>query len=830
MADFVSRNRRKSVALRLILGPAVTRITARLDSILSDLRYGARRLAAAPGFTLAAMLTLGLGIGANVAIVTLMYQVFLEPLPYADAERLVSIWGDASYRKVPKSEVSPPDYLDWRRQTTTLSGIAAFSPEMGTTAIGSDRRPEPIALRYVSGNFFTVLGVSPAAGRLLSDGDDRPGADVAVVGHRYWLQRFGGRRDLRGAVVESESRRYRVVGVLPEDFHYGSDNTDVWVPIRALLSDRDWTNRTNYLLEVVGRMRPGVSISQVHLEVDTLARGLAAAHLGADEPRGARVLPLREQFAGDVGAGYLTLLAGASCLLLVACLNVAHLLLLRGLTRRREIAVRAALGASRTRLMQQLVGECALLAAGGAVASLFVHQWTAGFLTRLVPTAMRGVTDLGIGGSVLAFTGLTGALAFCLAGLVPAIRVSRVRLADALQRQADRTVTASRLRSALVVCEVGGTVVLLVCSTLFASTLMRVYAVDLGFDGSNLLSITLPSRSADFIDRALERVRAVPGVVSAGVSTTVPLAAFAGRFAWRIDGLSFDDSAPPRALLRAASPGYLETLRVRLVAGRLLDESDRPGAPPAAVINEAMRRRYFGDRDAVGARLAREEGKTGSDVWYTVVGVIGDVKQRDLTAQVEPEVIVSHRQYAGPGAYRPRLIVARTAGTAAGLSENLRQAVGDLDAALALPEVVTTRERIGAAVDERRRRAMLFSAFGLVGLSLSMLGVYTLVSAMVKDRTQEIGVRLALGALPGAVVRMLVRQGLWLAAVGCAGGLAVAFAVTRSIQGFLWGVSATDPASFAAAAVLMLSVAGLACWIPARRTTRIDLRTALYFE
>jgi putative ABC transport system permease protein len=776
------------------------------------------------------MLTLGIGIGANVAIFTLTYQVLLEPLPYVAPDRLVSIWGEASYRNVPKSNVSPPDYLDWRRQSTTLSGLAAYSSELGITAVGNESRPEPVTARFVSGNFFTLLGVSPAAGRLLSDDDDQPGADVAVIGHSYWLRRFGGRRDLSGTVVVTESRRHRVVGVLPEGFQYGSANTDVWLPVRTFLGERDWTNRSNYLLELVGRMKPGVSIEQTHAELDTLARGMAAAYLGPNEPRGARVLPLREEFAGDVSTGYMTLLAGAAILLLVACLNVAHLLLMRGLTRSREIAVRASLGASRVRLIRQLLTESTLLATGGMVAGLFVHQWTSGFLARLVPTEMRGVTDLSISGSVMVFTVLTGAVTACLAGLVPAIRVSRARLAMALQRQADRTTTASRLRSAIVVCEVGGAVVLLVCSTLFATTMIRLYSVDLGFDRSNLLSITLPSRSADFMERALERVRGVPGVAAAGLSTTTPLAPFAGRFAWRIEGLSFDETAQPRAMLRAASPGYLETIRVRVVAGRLLDESDRPGAPPAAVINDAMRRRYFGDRDPIGVRLAREEGKTGSEVWYTVVGVIGDVKQRDLTAEVEPEVIVAHRQYAGPGAYRPRLIVARTGDNVGGIAEALREAVGNLDTALALPEVVTTRERIGAAVDGRRRLAVLFSAFGIVGLALSMLGVYALVSAMVRDRTQEIGVRLALGAVPGAVVRLLVRQGLTLAALGCAGGLVVAFAVTRMIQGLLWGVSATDPASFAAAVVLMLMVAGTACFIPARRTTKINIRTALYYE
>jgi predicted permease len=807
------------------------RVIAALEPVVTDLRHALRRLAAAPGFTFAATLTLGLGIGANVAIFGLTYQVLLKPLPYADSSRLVAVWGDASYRDVSKSNVSPPDFLDWTRQTTTLSDLAAYLDDFRTTAAGDSDRPEPIDVRFVTGNFFRVLGVSPVAGRGLREEDDVPGAArVAVISRGYWQRRYGAAPNLSELFVDSEGTTYAVVGVMPPDFQYGASNTDAWIPIRSILGARDWESRTNYALEVVGRLAPTASLEQAHTELDGISRRLAATHLGPNEPRGARVIPLRDEFAGGVRRGYVVLFAGAGCLLLVACLNVAHLLLLRGAQRSRELAVRASLGASRRRLVQQLLMESAVLVGGGAVVGLWLNQWTTGFFGRLVPVPMRGVTELGIGPAVLVFAVVAAAAATCLAGLMPALRLSRARLAAALTTHGPGSVRGgSRMRSALVATEVGAAVLLLVCTGLFLATMIRLHAVDPGFEPSNLLTASLPSRQDDYLDQVLERVRTVPGVTAATVATVAPLEAFPGRFPWSIEGWSDAATSQPRALLRTAGAGYLETLGVRLRRGRMFDDGDRRGSPPVAVINDAMRRQYWGDRDPMGARITRGEPGPGAQS-YTIVGVIGDVKQRSLTAEAEPEVIVPRLQYAGPGLYRSRVLIVRIAAGTSGLAERVREEIGAVDTRLALPDVVAMRDRVSVTLDERERRTVLFSAFAALGLVLSILGVYAVVSAAVTDRTQEIGVRLALGARPDAMARMLVKEGLILAGVGCAGGLLVAVGVTRTLGALLWGVAPSDPASFAAAAVLMLSVSLAACYIPARRTTKINLRTALYYE
>ena len=806
----------------------MTTVPAPLERLAADLHYALRRLAASPGFSFAAILTLGLGIGANVAIFTLTYQVHLRPLPYRDPAQLVAVWGDASYRGIPKSNVSPPDFLDWRRDATVFIDMAAYLTDLGATAIGAGGRPERIDIRMVSGNFFSLLGVPPAVGRVLRNADDMPGAaPVAVISHAFWQRRFGGRADIAGTTLESGATRFQVVGVMPPEFQYGAANTDVWMPLRPALSPRDWENRTNYLLDAVARLKPGVTVSEAHAELDGIARRLAAVHLPANERRGARVLPLREEFVGaSAGRAYVLVFGAAGCVLLVACLNVAQLLLVRGLRRHRDFAVRASLGASRTRLVLQLLAETAVLTVLASAVGLVVYEWTAAYFTSFVPTRMAGVTDLRVNGAVLLFTAIAGAATACAAGLMPALRASSVHLMPPLHTAGSAGRRGSRLRSLLVVSEVGVAVLLLVCSALFVATMSRLYDVDPGFNPSNLLTANLPFRGDADIEATVERISALPGVVSAGVGTVRPLEAFPGRFPWTIEGEPRDTSAQPRALLRTADATFLATLEVPLLRGRMLDGSDRRGSPPVVLINESMRRRYWGDRDPIGARITRNE----AGAWYTVVGIVGDVRQRALDVEAEPEVIVPYLQYDGPAFYRPRTLVVRTESNAASLIDAVRREIGAIDSAAALPDVVTMDRVVRAGVDDRQRMTVLLSGSSALTLLLAILGVYAIVSSTVTDRTQEIGVRIALGAGPASVVRMVIREGLALAAIGCAAGLLAALGLTRLLETFLFGVTASDPASFGIAAVLVLSIAAAASYVPARRTTRINLRTALYYE
>jgi putative ABC transport system permease protein len=803
---------------------------ARLEHIAADLRYAVRRLAGSPGFSLAAIVSLGLGIGANVAIFTLTYQVLLRPLPYRDPSQLVAVWGDASNRGAGRSNVSPPDYRDWQRDATTVTAFAAYLDDFAVTAQGMDGRAEWLDVRMVSASFFDVLGVAPAVGRTFRGEDDVLGsAAVAVISHGYWQRRFGGRPDVAGAILESEAGRLRVVGVMPRGFAFGAANTDAWLTLRSALSQRDWDNRTNYVLEVVARLKRGVTLDQARGEIDSLARRLTAT-LPAGERRGAVVLPLREEFAGSVRSGYVALFAAAGCVLVVACLNLAHLLLLRGTRRHHELAVRASLGASRTRLVQQLLAESALLTVGASAIGLVLHSWTNGYFARFVPARMAGTTDLGVSTPVIAFTAVIAAATVGVAGLMPALRLSSRRLLPALHMR-DRSAvrSGSKFRSGLVCCQVAFAVLLLVCTSLLVSTMWRLYAVDAGFNPRGLLVVTFPPRPADSVEPLLERVTAIPGVVSAGVATVRPLDAFPGRVSWTIDGQAAGDaSAEPRALLRTASAGYFETLEVPLLRGRTFDAGDKGGATPVAIINDSMRRRHWGGGDPIGARIRRGTGAGAT--WHTIVGVVGDVKQRALDADAEPEVVLPYVQYDGPNLYRPRTLVLRTRSSPAALADVVRREIGAVNVVEPLPDVATMDQFISAGLDDRQRRTVLFSAFALLALILAILGVYAVVSSTVTDRTQEIGVRIALGAGPASVLRMVVGQGIALAAVGCAAGLLGALAVTRTLEGFLFGVTSLDPASFAAAAMLMVSIAGLASYIPARRTTRINVRSALYYE
>jgi putative ABC transport system permease protein len=811
----------------------MTRAAAALERVGSDLRYAARSLAGSPGFTLAAVLTLGVGIGATVAIFSLNYQVLLKPLPYREPGQLVSVWGDASYRGVPKSNVSPPDYLDLQQQTRTVSGLAAYMADFETTAATAEGRAERVDVRMVSGNFFELLGVPPALGRALDESDDRAQPPAgAVISHGFWQRRFGGDPRVLGSVVDSEPGRFRIVGVMPPEFQFGAVNTDVWMPLRSS-SSRDWENRTNYALEVVGRLKAGTTVEQAQQEMDSLARRLAAIHLGPGEPRGARVLPLRDEFAGSVRRNYAILFGGAVSALLVACLNVAHLLLLRGIRRHRELAVRASLGASRAQLIQQVLVESALLTAAASVIGLLVHEWTSAFFMRFVPTSMAGITELRVDAPVMAFMVLAATAVVCLSGLMPAFRITNVRLSGALDaRAASPGRRATRLRQAIVTCEVAVAVLLLVCATLFVATLWRLHAVDPGFNPTNVLTANVVSRD---LEQVLERVAAMPDVISAGVGTVRPLEAFPGRFSWSIQGREPDErSSQPRALLRTVGPRFLETLQVPLLAGRFVDEGDLPGAEPVVVINDSMRRRYWGGADPIGARITR--GATPSDAaagggrFYTVVGVVGDVKQRALNVESEPEVIVPYRQYEGPRLYLPRTLVVRTRSSATALVDAVRREIGSIDPALPLPDVLTMEQMVETGLGGRQRTTTLWSGFSSLALALAILGVYAIVSSAVIDRTREIGVRMALGARPSTVLRMLIAEGVSLAAIGSAAGLLGAVAVTRVFEGALFGVSPLDPFSFAGAALLMVSIAFAASYVPARRSIRINLRTALSGE
>ena len=802
---------------------------SRLEALGRDFQYTAGRLARSPGFTLVAALTLGLGIGANVAIFTLTYQVTIKPLPYKNPDQLVALWGDASYRGVPNSEISPANFRHWQQQATTLGDMTAYLQGTGMILDGTDGA-ERVDSRQVGANFFDVIGVAPAIGRGFLDEDDVEGANpVAVVSHTLWQRRFGGPEDLSGETLQTSRASYEVVGVMPRGFQFGAPNTDVWIPL--ILPESAWTDdRTGGFLLAAGRLGPGVSAIEAQVEMDTIAANLAAAFPEIDDRRGIRLTPLHEEFAGPVRTTYLILFAAAACVLFVACLNVANLLLLRGARRGPELALRRALGAGRSRLIQQLLTESALLAVLGSLVGLIVSQWTFGFLVRFVPTRMAGLTRLEVDAPVLAFALSVAVLTTVVAGLAPALKLSGLDVGRPVRegRHAGIGSRETRVRRALVVGEIAVAVVLLVCAGLLIATMNRLNGVDPGFEMSNLLTANV-IRSTEVYDRVLERVTALPGVVDAGVGTTIPLTNYGGRRTIAIEGYVYDETdGQPRALWRAVGRGYLEALRVPLIEGQMFDRTERARTQPVALINDSMRRRYWGERNPIGGRVKRG-GNDSDNPWMTVIGVVGDVKQAALDVDAEPELILPYLQDEGAAFYRPGSLVVRTSISPAALIETVRREIEVVDSSVPI-EVRTMEQIASSGLADRRLRTRMVTGMAGLALVLSVLGVYALVSFAVADRTQEIGIRMALGACPQAIVRMVVKEGVALAVGGCAFGLLGAVAVTWTLESFLWGVTPTDPVSFVSVALLTVVVAVAASYLPARRITKINPVAALRYE
>jgi putative ABC transport system permease protein len=582
------------------------------------------------------------------------------------------------------------------------------------------------------------------------------------------------------------------------------------------------------MLMVVARLKDGVSLTEAQAEMSIIAANQAAAFPATNTGRGVRLFPLRNEFAGSAGAIYYILFAASSGVLVVACLNVAHLLLLRGARSQRELAVRASLGASRLRLMRQLLMESTLLALAGAAAGLVLSRWTFDFFSAFIPPGMAFFAELRVDASAIMITIALAVITAAIAGLSPAMRLSRLQLAAAMQEggRSGTSAQGRRLRNVIVVCEISIAVVLLVCSTLFISTMMRIYAEDPGFDVANLLFAELRIRRTDYMDTVLERVRSVPGIVSAGLSTSPPMAGFGGRPTFIIEDFPHHDAIDqPRGLYRTIGVGYLETLKVPLLRGRLFNDQDTKNSQRVAIINESMRKRFWPDADPIGRRLKRDISNPNNP-WFTIVGVVGDVRQRALDIAPEPEVMVAYRQYEGAGIYNARSIVLRSAGDSTVLMDRIRGEIEAVDRST-IVSVETMEGAAAQGVSSRVPRTILITAFAALTLILSVLSVYSLVSFSVADRTQEIGVRLALGARPDSVIGMIAKEGFRLAVVGCAIGLVISGALTRSLRTFLYGVTPTQPEIFAGAAILILAIAVAASYFPARRVRKIDPVAAL---
>jgi putative ABC transport system permease protein len=788
-----------------------------------------------PGFTLVAVLTLGLSIGINTAVFSVVYAALVRPLPFAEPERLYM--AAAENRRGGAAEVrgvAPADFVDWREQSRAFEGMAAYTG--GGLTLDSAGLPEAVSGVRVSEDFFRVLGVSPARGRTLDAEEFNSAASRSVVlSHRLWRRRFGGDPDVVGkqlALVGGGSAT--VVGVMPEQFRFPS-HAEVWTALPR--DSRELQQRSSRYFSVVGRVRGGLTAAQAQEELGGVAARLAAAFPQSNADWGVRLVPLRETLVGGQARTALLVLFGAvGFVLLIACANVTNLLLARSAARHKEVAIRAALGATRWRVVRQLLAESVLLTLAGGALGVVLALWGVDALLALVPEDMRfaRLDEARVDASVLAFTAFVSLLVGLLVGLLPGLKASKPDLNLAL-KETGRGSTAEgglrRARGLLVVAEVAVTLVLLVGAGLLLRSFLRLQQTELGFEPRNLLTLTVnaptqlygqSARRADYFRQMRERLAALPGVRGAAVSSSLPLD-WVLNFSYTVEGRPARPGDEPQADYVSVSPDYFEVMRIPVVRGRGFTERDAGGAPAVALINETMARRVFPGEDPLGKRVTIDYME--ERVPLEVVGVVADTKQ-------------TVGQAAGLQIYdcylqRPWLssaFVVRTEGDPAALAPAAQKAVREVDASRAAVAVKPMAQLFSESVAQPRFYAQVLTGFACVALLLAAVGVYGVMSYTVTQRTREIGIRMALGAEGRDVVRMVVGQGMALALAGVGAGLAAAFALTRVMSSLLYGVSATDAAVFALVPLLLTAVALLACLVPARRATKVDPMVALRYE
>ena len=809
----------------------------------SDARYALRLFHRNPVFTALAVAALALGIGANTAIFTIVNGVLLKPLPYGNPDRLVMVWSTNAIEGRDRDVVAPLDYFDYRKASAFADLQAAYSFIIGarlSTPTGTDQ----LLVTAVTPGMFDLLGRAPALGRTFTPADVQTSV---IVSHRFWRSRLGGAADALGRVLTIAGQPRTVVGVMPPDFVFPyksmlgpsgfsrSHDVEAWLPLGFADGPNQVTglapvSRSVRLLSVVGRLKPGVTVAQADAEVAGIARQLASAHPDSNRIVGASVVGLHEQAVGGMRPALVLLLAGVGFVLLMACVNLANLLLARSSVRQREMAVRSALGAGRRRLIAQTLVETILLAGIGGIVAMLVVNAGMSALLALAPPDMPRLAEIRADTTVMAFTFLLSLLTGLGIGIVPALAASRPELQSAL-KSSGRGATAGRgqrrLRGALVVAEVGLAVVLTLGAGLLLRSFLSVLAVDPGFQSDRLLTLQIalpqkyqtPAHRLELYRELFARLESLPGVKSSGGTTRLPLGSTNVTTKVNIEGSDRPAAEWPEVEFRRAVHHYFDAMGIPVRRGRSFTARDNADAPPVVVINETMARQLFGSADPVGKRLQM----AGTPMWRTIVGVIGDVRHSGLETPPAPEMYTSYLQ----GPPTNPFIVIRTAGEPSGLTASVRAELHALDKDIAAYDIRPMAQIRAESVGQRRFVLLLVGAFGALALLMAAVGVYGVMALIVSERTSEIGIRLALGAPPAAVLRLVVGQGVTLAAAGIAAGVAVSLTLTPLLTSQLFGIRPVDPATLTAVPALLLVVAACACYLPARRAMRIDPVNAL---
>jgi len=805
-----------------------------VEDMLQDLRYGVRKLLKSPGFALVAIMTLALGIGANTAIFSVVNAVLLRPLPFERPEELVKVYGTRASRSSFSRPHSYLNFNDLRAQNQTFEALAAYTGS--SSALSGADAPEQITGVVSSGDIFHVLGTKPLMGRLLEAGDERPGGSNAVViSHGLWQRRFGGDPHIVGRVIRLDGLDREIVGVTPADFSFEfvTSPADFWMAIDP--AQGPYKSRGSIFLDVIGRLKSGVSVEQAGADLGVVWSRLEQQYQDANAGVGVRLAAAQEDLVGDVRPTLLVLLGAVGFVLLIACANVANLLLARAARRSREIAVRSALGAWRGRIVRQLMTESLLLAFAGGLLGLLFALWGVRILSAFVPENVPRFGETSIDLRVLGFTLAASVVTGFLFGIAPALQSSRFDLNEALKdggRGGTDGRGRKRVRSLLIVSEVALSLVLLVGAGLLIKSFFKLRNTDPGFDPAHTLTASLSlapirydtdEKVVDFFRLLDERVRAMPGVESVGAVTPLPLSENAYSFSFEIVG---QPPLPPgqgnSASARFVTPDYFRAQGIPLREGRVFNDADKAGAPKVIIVNEAFARRYLPGVEPLGQRL-----KLGlNSIEGEIVGVVGDIRGSRIATPAAPEYYVPN---ALVGSTDMTLVI-RTKGDPASLTPALRQAVTEMDKDQPLYDVRTMDSLVARSVARQRFSMTLVGVFSVLAMMLAAVGIFSVMSFLVSQRTHEIGVRMALGARQRDILSMVVRQGLVLTLVGVCVGLSGAFALTRLMSGLLYEVSATDPFVYGGITVLLAVVAVLACYVPARRATKVDPLIALRYE
>jgi putative ABC transport system permease protein len=806
-----------------------------MHSFLDDLRYGARLLRRNPGFAAVAVVTLGLGIGANTAIFSVVSSVLLRSLPYADPDRVMMIWSEVPQRGWTNNIVYPADYLDWKVEARSFSRISAFGEQSYNLTGNGD--PVEMAGAAVAADLFPLLGVTPALGRTFTADEDRPGAvRVVMLGYALWQQRYGGDREITGKSIRINGENLTVVGVMPPGFHFPPWNVhgQVWIPLGL---DTVAPSRSTHELSVMARLKPGIPVEQAQAEMTLIARRIEREHPVTNAGWTARVSPLHDDLVEYTRPALIVLMAAVCLVLLIACANVANLLIARAVVRERETAVRNALGAGRVRLVRQFLTESVLLGLMGGALGLVLAFWGVRFLVFIAPPGTPGIELVQIDARVLGFTLAVSLVTVLVFGLAPSLAGARFDVNEAL-KQAGRTGSGTagkaRVRAMLVVSEFALALVLLVAAGLMIRSFVLLHRIDPGFKPDHVVAATVPllnARYSDpgeqsrFFDSVLSRIEALPGVEAATNVVTVPLEGNVGM------GFVTEENPNPRpgempdTNYQVIGPHYFRTLRIPILRGREFTSRDRQGSPGVAIVNEALARLYFPHGDAVGKRLkvGREKGP-----WLQVVGVAASIRHRSIELEPAPELFVPYAQY--PWLTRPRHLLVRTSSDPAPFGAAITAEVRSVDKDQPVSDIRAMDTVVGRSMARTRFSMSLLAAFGALALVLAGVGIYGVVAWSVTQRTREIGIRMALGAGRSQVLWLVLARGACLAGVGVAIGIFGALAAARMLAGLVYGITITDPLTFASIS-LVLSVVGLAAsYFPARRATKVDPMIALRYE